>query len=142
MFHTNAISNDPDPLLASVGARFDDLSGEVITRAEQIEILSRPGVDGSGARRLGKRGEPFELTSVVYGPNWAWAKAGQLYYKAMVGQDPFYVIKQSVNWGTYILLGVNIVRTEAVVSVCGNAIGYELYSTLEIRLVARWQLLA
>lgn len=141
MFHQNSLANNADYEAADTRANFDDLIGEVVLRSEQIEVLNRPGVAGSGARKLGSRGKEFELESVLYCPNWQYAKDIGAYYKSFVGLDPMHLIKQSVAWGTFLVLDVDVMSTEAVYNVCGNAVNSTFYPSLEIRLTAKWKLL-
>lgn len=140
-FHLNSLANHADYEAASVRVRFDDLAGEVVLRGEELEILNRPGVEGCGARKLGRRGKPFELAAVLYCPDWQYAHDILANYQTLIGLDPLYLTKQSVAWGTFLVLEVAATRTEAVYSVCGDAVNAAYYPTLEIRLETKWKLL-
>lgn len=63
-----AIDNDPGAgdIDTSKQYAFQDLQGRVIRATERIEILRRKGVDGHGARKIGKVGEIFPLVSLEY----------------------------------------------------------------------------
>lgn len=142
MFHTNAIANATDIAAATVLAQFDDLTGSVLLRAEELEVLNRPGVDGSGVRKLGRRGRTFQLQSVVYAPSFEWAKTAIEFYNTLPGMDPLYLIKQSVQYGSFLVLRVTPDDPQAVYNVAGNAVAYSYgYTSLECRLTATWELL-
>lgn len=88
------------------GLQFLCLLGDVQERQQQIEAFARGGVDGHGFRKLGKRGEPFELTSIVDAPSLEQAKVGYEAYLARVATNPVVLIKDGLNWGTYVVMHV------------------------------------
>lgn len=140
--HVNAISTHLDLTdLGATYALFDDLSGKVEIIGEQIETFKRAGVDGTGFRRLGERGNEFELSSVVYCEDWEEARDLVEGYKAFIGAtDALYLIKQTLNRGKFVVLGVEEDEPQAMQNVAGNAVGYLLHATLSVRLTARWRL--
>lgn len=138
----NSLSDNADVDAATVAVRFDSLSGEVVLRGEELEVINRPGVIGSGVRKLAARGKPFELASVVYCLNWDSVKTVSEYYKTLIGMDPLYLVKQDVKWGTFLVLDVEVTNSQAVYSICGDTVFKDYFPTpLEIRLEAKWKLL-
>jgi hypothetical protein len=116
--------------------QFFDLTGPIVYSQEKIELFEREGVDGLGARRLGSRGEPFELSSITYHQNWSTALAALGVYHALPGTDPVTVVRNGTDHGVFLVLAVAEVKTEAVLTVAGVGVP----STYEIRQVVRWVL--
>lgn len=109
-------------LTNSIGANtFVELTGAIFYRQEQLEIFNRPGVVGSGVRRLGARGTPFELTSKQYHADFAAAKTALQTYDDAPGTNPVTLIRNSIDHGTYLVLEVMEVSTVAVMNPSGNA---------------------
>jgi len=128
-------------LTNSIGAKqFVEMTGAIFYRQEQIEVINRPGVDGSGLRKLGKRGRPFTLVTKQYFATLydafdaifnAWTG-----YKTFIGTTTYTVTRNGVNHGDYAVLDVQEVATIPVVNPCGNAT-----STHTALLVCKWTLL-
>jgi len=68
------------------------------TLREQVEIVQRPGYDGSAIIRLGTKGVPFQMRSFVDATNGLAAmQLGKLYEEAQ-GQGPFGLIWGGINF--------------------------------------------
>lgn len=67
---------------------FINLSRPPAGLMEQLRIESRSGVAGYALWKDGRRGEPFELTSVVNATSITSAQALLRSYEQMVGGDP------------------------------------------------------
>lgn len=94
--HTNSIN----------GFLFLEMQGPPYLRQQQLEIIERPGVDGSGVRRLGKRGKPFQLQTTNYLADFSEAHNAMLAYKDLVGDDPVSLTRRTVSEGTFLVLEV------------------------------------
>jgi len=112
------------------------LQGNIGLRTEQLEIFSRPGIDGAGARKTGSRARPVTLRSISYVADWTAAKAALVAYQGLIGQDPKTVIQHSINWGSFLVLNVSQTEARAV----ENAIG-TIVATPTVRLVCDWSIL-
>lgn len=60
--------------------------------ARQVEVTERPGVDGSGVVRTGRRGRPLQLASTVDVASQAVALELSLAYRELIGADPVELI--------------------------------------------------
>lgn len=110
----------------SIGAySFLDIEGAPILRQQQLEIIERAGVTGSGVRRLGSRGKVFELVTTNYVASFTTAKTNMDLYKAMVGTNPVTLIRQSVNEGTFIVMAVKERDRYAIFNAIGGFSGGE-----------------
>jgi hypothetical protein len=116
------------------GLQFFDLVGAIFYAQEQLELLERPGVQGTGVRRLGARGQPFELVSITYLPNWSTALAVLGVYHQLPAANAVTVIRNGTDHGTFKVLEVSELETRAVLGVAGVGVP----STYEIRQVVRW----
>lgn len=72
---------------------FDSLRGEFQLEREELELIARPGVDGTGVRRLGRRGRPFVIESWRYEFSYATAESVFQLYLQLIEGDPLTVIK-------------------------------------------------
>lgn len=104
------------------GLQFLTLRGDVAERQEDLEAFSRGGVDGWGFRRLGKRGEPFELVSFVDMPSLEDAQAAYEDYLTRTATNPVPLIKDGLSWGTYMVKRVTLMPSgiRAVASFAGG----------------------
>lgn len=116
---------------------FFDLQGAIVYRQEQLEIFERAGVNGSGIRRLGQRGEPFELVSVQFHEDFAAALAALQDYGDLAGTDPVELVRNGESHGDYLVLNVKEIATEAVSTICADGVD----PTYQIRQTVRWRLL-
>lgn len=117
----------------SIGSyTFIDLQGIIDPRSEQLELLNRPGYDGTIARKTGSRGEPFMVQTVTYCTDFSVAKDAVLLYKSLIGEDPQTVIRYTVNHGDFLVLRVREVSCRVMVNST---------SGFNVRLVCAWELL-
>lgn len=114
--HTNSIGD----------FEFLSLEGAFYLRQQQKELIERAGVDGSGARRLGRRGRPFEVLTVNYEESLESAHDKMLQYIELANDDPVTVIQASVDKGTYLVLEVRErVPAYAIFPSLGGLVGGE-----------------
>ena len=100
--------------------QFASLTGPIFYQQQQVEVIERPGVTGSGLRRLGVRGKPFTLTSKTYCDDFADAADFVDEYNDLVGEDPVVLIRNGVGHGNYLVLEVQEVETIPVLNATGN----------------------
>jgi hypothetical protein len=115
---------------------FIDLVGTIYLRQESLEVIERPGVVGTGFRKLAARGKPFELVSINYVWDFATARTALIAYNALVGEDPVAVIRNSINYGTFVVL--NVTEAEPPFAVY-NVIGTP-DTSVQVRQTIKWQL--
>jgi hypothetical protein len=119
------------------GNQFASLTGAIHYAKEQLEVIERAGVDGTGLRRLGSRSEPSQLVSVTYCATFtAAATLVNVTYKALIGANPVTVIRNGFTHGNFAVKSVREVRTYAVVNPTGNVPG-----GAGVCLVCEWELL-
>jgi len=68
--------------------QFLALHGAPVGLSEQLLVLSRPSVDGVAIWKLGRRGRPFSLRSVVDATSFEAARAMHDRYLGLKGADP------------------------------------------------------
>lgn len=109
----------------SIGSfQFVALIGEPETVKDQIELHSRPGVDGLQAQMLGTRGTPFTIRSHVDTADRQAAREQYLAYVDLIGSDPVDVIWWDVSLGSEATLFLVLdVRQVAAKDIAGSAGG-------------------
>ena len=113
----NSIGNTPDEFY------FEDLQGAIALRKMELEIWTRPGVDGAGARKTGYRGRPFQLRSVHYVADWLATQEALIAYQQLIGEDPVEVIQHDNSFGTFLVLDVEqLPETHACYNVIGSIV--------------------
>src|SRR4051812_13461371 len=107
--HTNSIGD----------AIFYDLIGTIYSPQQQVEIIERPGVSGSGARLTGSRGKPFDLISTTYHTNFSAAQDAMEAYVTLKTSLQ-YLVRNTIEYGLHIVLDVAEASPPfAVVNVAG-----------------------
>lgn len=100
---------------------FTILLGNPQSIAERVEVITRPGVDGFGVRRLGRRGEPFELLSKT---DFATGVIGRLIfeqYVKMIADDKHHLRWEGIDFTPkVIVLDVTQERLKVVTSITGG----------------------
>jgi hypothetical protein len=96
----NSIGNSPDEFY------FEDLQGAIVLRAQKLQLLERLGIDGTGVRKTGVRGVPFQLRSVHYVADWDATEEALLAYQSLIGAEPVDVWQHDVLFGTFLVLNV------------------------------------
>lgn len=126
-------------LLHAIGPfTFDALRGEIQLEREENEVIVRPGVDGSGIRRLGQRGRPFVVETMRYETSYASAEVVLQLYQGLIEIDPVQVVKNTiVSRDLHQVLEVE----KVAISPCTTAVGTIVANPAAI-LIARWTLLA
>lgn len=117
------------------GNQFDSMEGNVAELIEALELFTRKGIDGTGARKLGQKPAPFALTSVVYVANYAAAQTAIRAYRALTDSDPVPLVLQDTAWGNFLVTKVDPVLAQA----CLNVVGSIAVDPL-VRLVVNWTL--
>ena len=120
---------------------FLELEGTPIPPQEALRLVTRPGVDGTGFSRIGRRGPEFTLTSKVdVGSNYL-AQLLMSYYTVLVGQSTS-LIKDNIDSIAHgyvvAVLGVRPRACHALVTTCGGGLNWPSYAWLE----AIWRLRA
>jgi len=120
---------------------FIALHGNPVPPKECVQVLERPGVDGVGVWRTGKRGVPFMMQSSIDAESMAKAAETMETYKELIGQDPVSMIQDNVDstargW-LVIVENVSQERCHAIESSTGGQHPPSL-----AWLVANWQLRA
>lgn len=125
-FHTNKIGD----------FQFLDIQGAPYLRQQDLELIERHGVDGTGVRKRGRRGKPFQLETLVYVEDFETASELMAQYALLVGDDPVTLMRQSVDEGTFLVLGVVERQRYAIFQSLGGFDGGE-----QCCLIASWVLL-
>lgn len=121
-------------LTNSIGAHsFDDMRGNIPRRGQQLQIFSRPGIDGVGSRKTGSRTGAVRILTHHYVLDWTAAKTAMDAYKLLVGADPQTIIQHDENYGTYLVQSVEQVSAHAVV----NAIG-AIIPNAQVKQIVAW----
>lgn len=112
---------------------FDDLVGALPLRQEKLEIFTRPGIDGPGARKLGQQGGRSTLKTVRFCEDWQDAEDTLVNYQELPGQNAVAIVRNSINHGTFLIVSVREVKVQAV----SNAVG-TLVTDPQVRLECEW----
>lgn len=86
--------------------QFLDMEGAFHLRQQQVELIERHGIDGTGLRRQGERGKPFEVVTTNYEADFDAAEDKMDEYLGLVGSDPVNVIRFSETEGDFFVLEV------------------------------------
>lgn len=124
--HTNSIGE----------YQFLQMDGSIYLRQQQLELIERDGVNGTGVRKLGLRGKPFQLVTTNYEETFATAHTKMLAYKLLVGDDPVTLTYKSIDKGTFLVLGVVESDCFAIFNSIGGLVGGE-----ECCQIVTWMLL-
>ena len=104
--------------------RPEDRGAPPVLCTEETEIIQRPGIDGTGVIRLGRKGVAFQMRSVVDAPSFDGAVWLADQYRRSRGLGPYGIIWGGVNfaanYGTvYVPLDVQIIKCRRI----GAAVG-------------------
>ena len=91
------------------------ISGEFQTLAEEVEVITRPNVDGAAYRTMGQRSTPFRMTSVVDVDDAADAETLADTYKALKGTLVTIVDDHGQTHNYVAVLDVDIVRKKKLI---------------------------
>lgn len=123
--------------------QFTRIEGEPLVIARQGSLLSRPGVDGVGAVRTGRRGQPFTLRTAVDQPSlWAASQTFAEYQQLKWG-DPVEIVIDSVDYlqfgARYLVMEVQPLRKIPTFGAVG-VLWYSFAGVGGAYLEAEWQL--
>ncbi len=90
---------------------------------EQVEEITRPGVDGIAFRRIGKRGFPFRLQTTLDVESSAQAKAHIISCKSLQGSVVNFTDGVGQTWNNYIVLRVTHTETRRIQTAVGGLSG-------------------
>lgn len=103
----------------------NDVGSPPANVATQVEVWQRPGFDGTAIIDLGKKGEPFQMRSVVDTQTPADALIMADLYRKSQGQGPFGLIWNSVNFMTefdvvYVPIKVEVTKVRRLRTATGG----------------------
>lgn len=111
----------------SIGSfEFISMEGAVYPRQQQKELLERAGVDGTGARKTGLRGKPFQLLTVNYEASLQAAADKLEQYADLCDEDvQIALVKHDVPEGFFMVLEVVERERYAIFNSLGGLAGGE-----------------
>jgi len=125
-------------MTATIGtSTFLSLSGILDSAGEQVELFSRPGVDGVGAALVGSRAEPVDCISQRDVDDAAAVLTTIAEYKAYLGTVQTVIDERGATITNVLVLRVTPIRAQAIKSAVGK-----LSTTAGFLLICRWTLLA
>lgn len=102
---------------------FEDIVGRLQPKAEQLEVIVRPGRDGEILAKTGVRAVPSQIVTMHYVADWLAAKAALEAYISLIDGDPYEVIQRDETFGYFRVLSVvELPQTRAVTNVIGSII--------------------
>lgn len=78
--------------------RTDDPRGGPLVPREQCEVINRPGVDGTGVMKMGRRSEPFQMRAFVDVLNLNIVPTAVQSYQSLIG-TVVNVVWQDLDYG-------------------------------------------
>ena len=102
--------------------RFEDLRDNVPSPRERLEMFTRNGFDGHGARKVGFRSESLQMRSIRFEKDWEAARLLLKRYQELIGVGPVSIVQHDHFFGSYFVSEVIEVRTVAVTSTGGTII--------------------
>lgn len=102
---------------------FEGLYGRLNPKAEQLEVIVRPGHDGESTRKTGIRAIPSQIVTMHFVADWEAARNAIDAYIDLIGGDPIQVIQNDVDYGLFKVMSVvDTNQTRAVTRVVGSII--------------------
>lgn len=122
-------------------ARPDDPAAPPDTIGEKSELLQRHGVDGTGVLRVGRKGEAFEMISMVDAATFTAAIDTGEAYKVLENSGLYDLVWHGVNYRTaygniYLVKRVRVLQVKRLANSTGG-----LFPPSLGLVVASWQLL-
>lgn len=117
------------------------LEGAVEPLGEVVDDVSRPGVDGHAARKLGRKSEPFSVVSLLDVTNAAAAKTQVIAYLNQRGKVCTLVDDTLVSWANVLILEVRpfpvkrAIRIVGGLNVSNGGDGYLVRASWELRVL-------
>jgi len=108
------LDEDGDELDPAVKFTFLNLLGAPQLGQEKLERWERAGIDGPGYRKIGKRGIPFQLTSIIDVETIGDGLEGYQVYLTAAGHNPCRLIKDGEDWGVFKVIGVQLASLSAI----------------------------
>lgn len=100
---------------------FEGLYGRLNPKAEQLEVIVRPGHKGETTRRTGVRGAPSQIVTMHYIADWEAARNAIDAYTDLIDGRPYQVIQNDVDYGWFKVLNVvEMPNTHACTRVNGS----------------------
>jgi hypothetical protein len=117
---------------------FEDMFGVLHPKAEQLEVIVRPGRNGEALRKTGVRAVPSQIVTLHYVVGWAGAKNAIDAYIALIDGDPYEVIQRDESYGYFRVLSVvQLPQTRYSVNNVGA-----LLSNTTVRQYCAWTLIS
>lgn len=102
---------------------FEGLYGRLNPKAEQLEVIVRPGHAGESTRRTGIRGAPSQIVTMHFVADWEAARNAIDAYIDLIDGNPYQVIQNDVDYGLFKVLNVvEMPQTHACTRVNGSII--------------------
>lgn len=102
---TNSIIFDPDDEEDGF-FQFEDMSGVLHPRTEQMEVIVRPGSDGESLRTTGVRAIPSQVVTMHYVEDLEAAKDAIEAYITLIDGLPYEVVQREISYGFFRVLSV------------------------------------
>jgi len=102
--------------------RFDDMRGRPPAMSQQIDILERKGIDGTGARRHGTRSRQGKIITHKFHTDFVSARVALQAYLLFVGANPVKITQHGVSQGYYLIESVIEKELRAAETVIGSIV--------------------
>lgn len=104
---------------------FVAMSGRLDVPTEQIDKIKRPGVDGIGLWKTGRRAEQSQVRTVIDATTLSEARSKLIDYRSLIGADPVPVIQDdwffdAANGCRFAVLAVRETQIQEVATICGG----------------------
>lgn len=80
--------------------RIEDPKAAPLVIREQLQPISRPGVNGVAVMRLGQRAEPFQMRSAVDVLNLSYVPNAIATYQNMIGEKAYEITWQGIDFAS------------------------------------------
>lgn len=117
---------------------FEDMVGRLHPKAEQLEVLIRPGHDGETLRKTGVRAQPSQIVTMHFVADWAAAKAALEAYLGLIDGEAYEVVQHDESYGYFNVLNVVELRQTRF---CTNVIG-SIVANPSVQQFVQWTLLS
>ena len=111
--------------------QFVTLDGVPALPFEHADTIERPGVNGTGFLKTGKRGEEFEITTGVDVATWADAMTVEDDYRNLAHSGVVNITKSGMSYGTigvgFVIRSVQVVEKFRVANSAGGLVAGGAY---------------
>jgi hypothetical protein len=109
-------------------ARADDPAAPPALCSDQVQIIERPGVNGTGLLRTGKRGKKVQYKSTSDYSTMSKAQKAQAGYDEMIGQKKFDLTWADVDYNAqhdvqYLVFDVEVTKIQKMSAMAGGFVG-------------------